>query len=183
MPKPTGQHALPPIEAGRRQIGAAAAIAQQVLIAIPQVEMQQIRLTRPEAERHAGAQHPARAPCAAEAEPAGGPPMRRLRCQGGRGRSKAKGAAARIIGQSRTFAEKKSRSAFQAGARILPASAGKIGKGRIIARPDARQSAIWRHDAAKPLGRRRGPGVEGRRKAWRAMAPAEPFGNCQHIQH
>ena len=68
--------------------------------------MQQIRLPRPEAERHAGAQHPARAPCPAEAEPAGAPPMGRLRWRGGRGRSKAKGTAARIIGQSRTFAEK-----------------------------------------------------------------------------
>ena len=123
MPHPAGQHALPPIKARRRQIGAAAAIAQQVLIAIPQVEMQQIRLTRPEAERHASAQHPARTPCPVAAKPAGGPPMRRLRWRGGRGRSKAKGTAAHIIGQSGTFAEKQSRSAFQAGARILPASA------------------------------------------------------------
>jgi hypothetical protein len=137
MAEAARQHALPPIKTRRWQIGAAAAIAEQILIAVPKVEMQQIRLTGPEAERHAGAQHAARAACPGKPEPAGTAPMgRRWRRRDGRG-GQAKRAAAGIIRQAGAGTEEKARSALQARARIASPEPRQVGKSRIITRPDA----------------------------------------------
>ena len=61
VPGGAGQRRRPPGRAGRRVVGAGAAIPQQSDIAVPEVQMQQVRLGGTEAQRRAGAQEEAQA--------------------------------------------------------------------------------------------------------------------------